>query len=314
MVRVREKNLYFIRNEMEAVKNSVQNSVNAVKNALPDTASLGQTLTSIVVLVLGVALLYYIYKYFFQSDVIDNKALITTAIPANPAAAPTPYEIFPVYEGGEYTITFWVYITAYKDTVGKAKHILELVPNTTGGTPTSTLVVGLAPFTNKLMVRLNTNATGTPTLNRTTVDGMFTGNVTPGSLAGDTSPVCDLPEVDLQRWVCFGIVLNGRTVDVYMDGKLARSCVLPSFFTVDANGVKLAALKYNGFSGYLSNLFVHSSALNPDQLYRIYMSGPADITAGGFWGWLRGMFDVKGEVTYTYPQMGLSYPRTTLTF
>jgi hypothetical protein len=174
-------------------------------------------------------------------------------------------------------------------------------------------VVALAPFTNKLMVRLNTNATGTTTLNRAAVDGMFAGGALPGELTGDT-PICDLPEVDLQRWVCFGIVLNGRTVDVYMDGKLARSCVLPSFFTVDANGVKLAALKYGGFSGYLSNVYVHSSALNPDQLYRIYMSGPADITAGGFWAWLRSLFDIKGEVTYAYPQMGLTYPRTTLTF
>jgi hypothetical protein len=135
-----------------------------------------------------------------------------------------------------------------------------------------------------------------------------------GQLLNDTMPMCDLPEVELQRWVCFGIVLNGRTVDVYLDGKLARSCVLPSFYTVNATGVNMKILQYGGFDGFLSNLYVHSVALNPEQMYRIYMNGPADIAATGFLGWLGGLLNVKGEVTYQYPTVGLTYPKTTVTF
>jgi len=298
---------------MEAVNNAVNN----LRNAVPASSSLVQTVTSIAVLVIGVVLLYYIYNYFFESQGLDSKAIVTTAIPGNPAESPKAYDIPPVYEGGEYSITFWTYITGYKDQVGRSKHILELSPNTTTGTPTSTLVVGLGSFHNKLMVRVNTNATGSETLTETNIRAMFNpqnGQQLPGPLLNDTMPMCDLPEVELQRWVCFGIVLNGRTVDVYMDGKLARSCVLPSFFTVDANGVRMKLLQYGGFQGFLSNVFVHNAALNPDQMYRIYMSGPSDVTAGGFWGWLRSIFDVKGEVTYAYPQVGMTYPRTTLTF
>lgn len=296
---------------MEAVNDAVNN----LRNAVPASTGLVQTATSIAVLILGVVLLYYIYRYFFESQGTDSKAIITTAIPANPATSPKPYEILPVYEGGEYTITFWAYVTGFKDQVGQAKHILELAPNTTTGTPTSTLVVGLGPYNNKLMVRVNTNATGAQSLTQANITSIFQPQqAASGDLLNNTMPICDLPEVELQRWICFGVVLNGRTVDVYMDGKLARSCVLPSFYTVDANGVSLKLLQYGGFQGFLSNVFVHSGALNPDQMYRIYMNGPSDVTAGGFWGWLRSIFDVKGEVTYAYPQVGLSYPRTTLTF
>lgn len=296
---------------MEAVNDAVNN----LRNAVPASTGLVQTATSFAVLILGVVLLYYIYTYFFESQSLDTKAIITTAIPANPATSPKAYDILPVYEGGEYTITFWAYVTGFKDQVGQPKHILELSPNTTTGTPTSTLVVGLGPFNNKLMVRVNTNSTGTESLTQANITAIFQPQQAPsGQLLNNTMPICDLPEVELQRWVCFGVVLNGRTVDVYMDGKLARSCVLPSFYTVDANGVSLKLLQYGGFQGFLSNVFVHSGALNPDQMYRIYMSGPSDVTAGGFWGWLRGIFDVKGEVTYAYPQVGLSYPRSTLTF
>lgn len=300
---------------MEAVNNAVNTATNAVKNAIPGSGSMVQGVTSILVLLVGVVLLYYIYKYFFESQGTDSRSIITTAIPGNPASSPKPYEIPAVYEGGEYSITFWTYITAFKDQVGKSKHILELAPNTTTGSPKSTLVVGLGPFNNKLMVRVNTNATGTESLTQENVQKIFQPTQVPsGQLLNDTMPICDLPEVELQRWVCFGIVLNGRTVDVYMDGKLARSCVLPSFYSVDANGVSLKLLQYGGFDGFLSNVFVHNGALNPDQMYRIYMNGPSDTVSGGFWGWIKSIFNVTGEVTYAYPQMGLTYPKSTLTF
>jgi len=296
---------------MEAVNNAMK----GVRNAVPASGGLTQSVTSIAVVVIGIVFLYYIYKYFFQEQGKTSQTILTTAVPANPATSPKLYDILPVYEGGEYSITFWTYVTAYKDTVGKAKHILELSPKTATGTPASTLIVGLGPYNNKLMVRVNTNAAGSERLTKAAVDKIFQPTSVPsGQLLNDTMPVCDLPEVELQRWVCFGVVLNGRTVDVYLDGKLARSCVLPSFYTVDANGVSLKLLQYGGFNGFLSNVFVHSVALNPEQMYRIYMNGPADIAATGFLGWLGGLFNVKGEVTYQYPTVGLTYPKTTLTF
>jgi hypothetical protein len=294
---------------------AMNNAVNTVRNAVPASGGMTQTVTSVAVLILGGVFLYYIYKYFFDTETADSKTILTTAIPANPASSPKPYEIPAVYEGGEYSITFWTYVTAFKDQVGKAKHILELAPNSTTGNPQSTLVVGLGPYNNKFMVRVNTNASGTEVLTKTNVDSIFQPTRVPsGQLLNDTMPVCDLPEVELQRWVCFGIVLNGRTVDVYMDGKLARSCVLPSFYKVDANGVSLKLLQYGGFDGFLSNVVVHNKALNPDQMYRIYMDGPADLVASGLLGWLAGIFNLKGEVTYTSPSLGVTYPKKTVTF
>jgi hypothetical protein len=299
---------------MEALKNSFNKISNSVPS-IPASSGIVQTVTSILVLVIGVVLLYYTYIFFFENQGLDSKSILTTAIAANPATSPKPYEIPPVYEGGEYSITFWTYITAFKDQVGKSKHILELSPNTTTGTPTSTLVVGLGPYNNKLMVRVNTAATSTEKLTQANVKSMFEPTqVASGQLLNDTMPVCDLPEVDLQRWVCFGVVMNGRTIDVYMDGKLARSCVLPSFYTVDANGVSMKLLQYGGYDGFLSNVSAYSAALNPDQMYKIYMNGPSDTAAGGFWGWVKSIFNVTGEVSYMYPQMGVTYPRSTLTF
>jgi hypothetical protein len=289
---------------MEQVNNSLQK----IRNAVPaPSGGWTQNIGAIAALVLGAIALYYVYNFFFEAQGLDSKMLISNAVNAKEYAAKTRpnFEIPAVYEGGEYSITFWTYITAYRDTVGIPKHILELE-----GSTNSTLVVGLGPNTNKLMVRVRSSGTGTDSLTKASVASMFS-SVQP--MAGG-SPMCDLPEIDMQKWVCIGIVLNGRTVDVYMDGKLARSCVLPSFYRVDANGVTMKVLSGTGFDGFLSNLFVYNQALNPDQIYRVYMNGPADIQAAGFLGWLKSIFDITGEVTYKYPQVGMTYPRTTVQF
>jgi hypothetical protein len=99
----------------------------------------------------------------------------------------------------------------------------------------------------------------------------------------DSSPLCDLPEIDLQRWVNITIAANGRTVDVYLDGKLARSCVLPSFFKVDAGGYSAYLLSYGGFGGQIANVSMYDAALNPEQVYKNYMAGPQPITNLGDW-------------------------------
>jgi hypothetical protein len=104
----------------------------------------------------------------------------------------------------------------------------------------------------------------------------------------DSSPLCDLPDIDMQRWVNVTIAVNGRTVDVYMDGKLARSCVLPSFYKVDAGGYSAYLLSYGGFGGEISNVKIYDGALNPEQVYKNYMAGPEPITS--FINWFKTVF------------------------
>ena len=99
----------------------------------------------------------------------------------------------------------------------------------------------------------------------------------------DGSPICDLPEIELQRWVCITVAVNGKTVDVYYDGKLARSCVLPTFYKVDAGGYSAKLLGYGGFGGQISRTIMYDVALNPEQVYKIYMAGPEPITSVGEW-------------------------------
>jgi hypothetical protein len=105
----------------------------------------------------------------------------------------------------------------------------------------------------------------------------------------DTPLMCDIPEIDLQRWTMITVVLSGRTIDVYIDGKLTRSCVSKSYFKVDPTTPVFNITDRGGFDGYIGNTAVGSYSMSPDEIYRMYMSGPAGASAD-IWSWIASIF------------------------
>ena len=90
--------------------------------------------------------------------------------------------------------------------------------------------------------------------------------------SGSEIHTCTIENFPLQAWVNLIISLYGRTLDVYIDGKLVRTCVLPGPAKVypDAD-VKITP--NGGFSGYTSNIQYWPDATNPQQAYNIYKGG-----------------------------------------
>jgi hypothetical protein len=86
------------------------------------------------------------------------------------------------------------------------------------------------------------------------------------------------------------VVLTGRTIDVYLDGKLSRSCMSQSFYKVDPTGVKPVLADRGGFDGYIGNTSVANYAMNPDEIYRTYLSGPEGAASMDFIGWFISLF------------------------
>jgi hypothetical protein len=116
-----------------------------------------------------------------------------------------------------------------------------------------------------------------------------------GVMASDDSlltapPVCDIPEIDLQRWTMVTVVLSGKKVDVYIDGKLTRSCSTPSYFKVDPTiGLKVNVADRGGFDGYIGNTIVGSYSMNPEEIYKTYLSGPNGVSLDPL-SWIASIF------------------------
>jgi hypothetical protein len=83
---------------------------------------------------------------------------------------------------------------------------------------------------------------------------------------------CNVDNVPVQKWVNAIVSLYGRTMDIYIDGKLVRTCVLPGVAKI-ANDASVYITPQGGFSGYTSNINYYANSLNPQEAYNIYRSG-----------------------------------------
>ncbi len=83
---------------------------------------------------------------------------------------------------------------------------------------------------------------------------------------------CNVANIPIQKWVNIIISLYGRTLDVYIDGKLVRTCVLPGVAKI-AKNAPIYITPMGGFSGYTSNVNYYNDALNPQEAYNIYRLG-----------------------------------------
>lgn len=102
---------------------------------------------------------------------------------------------------------------------------------------------------------------------------------TESSSSGNNSVVhnCKLQNIPIQKWNNLLFSVYGKSMDVYLDGKLTRTCILPGTAKVtDSSNVFVTP--GGGFSGQTAKLQYWDSATNPQEAYNIYKSG----FGGGF--------------------------------
>ena len=252
--------------------------------------------------------LYYLYNFLYGSSYAKaSVSILDGTVPTSNADTTTQTvkqtELTGVLDGGEYSVSFWVYVS---DTKGfpvssgspPLAHLLDISDDAYNPTPASRkkslLFVGLNPSNGGLVVRQNSSDPSDPQINNGVVTG--TTSATTSSYGFRTlissynsgatykqNDKCDIANgIEYQRWSLITVVGNGRTLDVYIDGKLSRSCVYKGYFSLGNSGGKgTATFGYgNGgkLKGFFSNGQFYNYALSPDQVWTNYQAGPG----GGF--------------------------------
>ena len=93
-----------------------------------------------------------------------------------------------------------------------------------------------------------------------------------GAAANSNVNICLIENIPIQKWVNIIISLFGLTLDVYLDGKLVRTCVMPGVPIIN-NSTDINVTNNGGFSGWTTNFKYWSDASNPQEAYNIYKSG-----------------------------------------
>jgi hypothetical protein len=245
----------------------------------------------IIFVILALVAVYYLYKYL-SHDTKKQAILVDKPVSAKDLKTIAATRLPSLVEGGEYTVSFWVYVQDMNHNNGIQKHVLTLGSPLNASAGFETLAVYLGATQPSLHIRTQnkdviTGAAASAADNLTTsaVSALFTNNTRfmPTETKG-----ADIPMIDMQRWVNVTVVLSGRTTDVYMDGKLIRSTVNEGVFRVPSTGYQLELGYKDGFGGKVSRVQAYDYAVNPEEAYRIYMSGPHGPLSAI--DWLRSIF------------------------
>jgi len=93
-----------------------------------------------------------------------------------------------------------------------------------------------------------------------------------GSSQNTNVHTCTVSNIPIQRWVNLTISVYGRSLDVYIDGKLVRTCLLPGIAAVK-NNANIFVTPMGGFDGWTAKLQYWPNSLNPQQAWNIYTQG-----------------------------------------
>ena len=292
-----------------------------------------------ITLIIVCMFIYFIYNYIYGTPTFQANLIMAGQIKANDASGGAYNVKIPnIYEGGDFTTNFWIYINGYTYNNNKRKHLLEIghqnTTTTNGDKNFSTIVIALGATTPTLLVRTHTqtsdpikasdnygimdcdvsganctggnmkvfgfDASGGKKFQQLTDKNLLSGNtmmdntlysgdvtsffkpydVSGGAFVDENNPLftstntCDVKALALQKWVNISTVMSGKTLDIYLDGKLVKTCVFKNYFKVDSTGAVASYLQYGGFDGYFSRLQVFNSVLTPDDIYKNYLAGP----------------------------------------
>jgi hypothetical protein len=195
---------------------------------------------------------------------------------------------------GAYSYQFWMYIKDWNYKFGKDKNILSRSDATNVNIMNPS--VSLHPTDNTMRISISIFPSSS---------NSSKNEPAPAGHSGSTDDVfiCEVPNIPLQSWTCVSISVFSRNLDVYLDGKLVKSCVMSGVPKPAAGDIELN--KDGGFSGWMCNLLHYSRMLSPTDCQAFYSKGvpcsiPGTSVKPGKFNVTFGLFDTKGREVSKY--------------
>lgn len=105
----------------------------------------------------------------------------------------------------------------------------------------------------------------------------------------DSSSTCDIADFPLQKWVNLIVSFNGSAMDVYLDGKLVKSCVVDRGSQLSATQSIVLGDKDKTDFGFITNVKLKTTPIAPQEAWDIYAEG----FGGSPWSDLLNKYKIK---------------------
>jgi len=202
-------------------------------------------LKGILTIVVILIVCYVVYDMFIKSHKESTLTRMQDARESHTIKASD----FPKNTSSDFTYSMWLYVNDWNYRYGENKVILRRVTSNSG------IAVALTPELNNLQVLI----------------AVYPGEASHVG-AGMKLHKCWINNIPLQAWTNIIVSVNNRAMDLYLDGKLVRTCIMPGVPRL-ARGEGAEVTPDGGFSGFVSNVKYLSYPVNPSQAYDIYKDG-----------------------------------------
>lgn len=220
---------------------------------------------SIVITIVVIVLILMLLRYIFaqpntlqgMQDATTSSTISATSLATNGSGVPA----------SNFAYSIWFYINNWSYRYGEPKVIFGrmgapsangsgAVDGVNGMDPCPAVVLGAVENTVAISLGCFPGVDQTPT--------------TPGGAT--VVHTCAVSNVPIQKWVNLTFSVYGRSMDVYIDGKLVRTCLLPGVASIN-NNANIYVTPSGGFQGWTSNFQYFPNSMNPQEAWNIYSAG-----------------------------------------
>ena len=212
-----------------------------------------------ILVVVGVIILLYFAIRRFMQDVsmlqagVSDGTVMVVFQPSNSGNNTS--------NSGNFTYSVWYYINDWNYMYGELKYLFARVNQSSTADPTSiTSLDALQPCPAVVFGATDNNMNICLTC--------FGGSSSTENLINHT----EIVNIPIQRWVNLFISVYGRTLDVYLDGKLVRTAVLPGTANVNPNSPTYLT-PMGGFYGWTAKFQYWANASDPQTAWNVYKAG-----------------------------------------
>jgi len=208
----------------------------------------------VIALRLGISILAYFLSPtgspHLIDGMVDGKQMIIFPQDPNTSGAKTITRSVNATDGIEFTWSTWVFIDNLQYNAGKYKHVFhkgnDQVSTTGLNFPNNAPGLYIAPNTNAFVIIMNTY--------------------------DNINEEIMIPDIPMNKWISVIMRCQNKTLDVYINGTIARSIQLAGVPKQNYGDVFVAM--NGGCSGYVSNLWYYNYALGTAAIQNIVHSGP----------------------------------------
>jgi hypothetical protein len=166
---------------------------------------------------------------------------------------------------GMYGMQWWMYVKDWNYGYGKQKTILKRPDVTSSNIFNPNISLDATDNTMKISISIFPNDHTTSAKNSPAPSG-YSG-------VSDDVFTCKVDDIPLQTWFSVSMTVFDKNLDIYINGKLVKSCLISGVPKPCVGDILLSP--NGGFSGYICDFYHFPRMLNPEDALKFYKDGSA---------------------------------------